>query len=100
MQAAETHAKRVVSGRAALWRPAVTKPLSFRMGWSWNLGTLTYDDNFRSQRRYFRHEFEGRAIRRHYPCIVKATQDLLQRFLDTPNKWQSHLRQYASRHFL
>ncbi|KZP02374.1 cytochrome P450, partial [Athelia psychrophila] len=68
------------------------RSVSDLMGYSWNLACLAYNDNCRAQRRYFHHEFEGRAIQAHYPSITNASHDLLQRFLDAPEKWQSHVR--------
>ena len=63
------------------------------MGWSWNTAMLPYNDEWRAQRRHFHGEFDGRAISKHYTPIIRSTHDLLQRFLDTPEQWQSHIRQ-------
>ncbi|KZP29750.1 cytochrome P450 [Athelia psychrophila] len=65
---------------------------SDRMGWSWTMGVMPANAEWRSQRRHFRQEFDGGEIRRHYPSIISATNDLLKRFIDTPDKWGDHLR--------
>lgn len=68
--------------------------MMFRMGWSWSLALMPTDAAWAAQRRHFREEFDGLAIHRHYPAITSATHDLLKRFLDTPEHWGNHLRQY------
>ncbi|KAF7978447.1 hypothetical protein HWV62_638 [Athelia sp. TMB] len=69
-----------------------TPMMSDLMGWSWNTAMLPYNDEWRAQRRHFHGEFDGRAISKHYPPILRSTQELLQRLLNTPEQWQSHIR--------
>ncbi|KAG6908817.1 hypothetical protein DXG01_003170 [Tephrocybe rancida] len=55
------------------------------MGWGWNVGFMPYGDLWRHHRRLLHQEFHPSAAMRFQPHELKATHNLLRRFLDAPD---------------
>lgn len=54
---------------------------------------MPYGAFWRAHRRLVRQAFEGTARKEHQPHQVKAVHELPGRLLDTPQRWNEHLRQ-------
>ncbi|KAF7977292.1 hypothetical protein HWV62_4259 [Athelia sp. TMB] len=78
--------------RSSIYSDRPATPMMNLMGWSWLLTIMPANAEWRGQRRHFRQEFDGGAIRRHYPAIIDTTHGLLKGFLETPEQWKEHLR--------
>ena len=65
------------------------------MGWGWLLLLMPNNDTWKAQRRLFRQQFDGGAIKAHYPSITNANRGMLQRFLEKPGEWKDHFHQLA-----
>ncbi|KAF7968068.1 hypothetical protein HWV62_32053 [Athelia sp. TMB] len=64
----------------------------FSMGWTWWLLLMPNNSKWKSQRRLFRQQFDGGAIKGHYPSVVRTNRDLLRRFIEQPANWRDHFR--------
>lgn len=53
---------------------------------------MGYGEVWRAHRRPFHQTFEGTAHKQHQPYQVKAVHELLGRLLDSPQRWNEHLR--------
>lgn len=67
------------------------------MGWGWSFAMMPYGDFWRAHRRLFHKEFDGPALKRHHPHQTRVVNNLLRQLLDSPARWNEHLRQYVSR---
>ncbi|KAF8960408.1 cytochrome P450 [Flammula alnicola] len=79
----------IYSGRARM--PMVNE----LMGWSFNFGFAEYGDRWRRSRRLMHHNFHPTASMRFQPHSLKATRNLLNRFLDIPDDVIGNLRHMA-----
>ncbi|KAE9392498.1 cytochrome P450 [Gymnopus androsaceus JB14] len=62
------------------------------MGWSRNLPSMAYGDDWRTGRRLFHQEFSLNASKRFRPHMRVATRELLRRLLDDPENFVKHFR--------
>ncbi|KAF7977291.1 hypothetical protein HWV62_4257 [Athelia sp. TMB] len=60
------------------------------MGWNWLLTLMPPNSQWKSQRRHFRQEFDGGAIKKHLPTVINSTHNLLKHLLETPDRWNEH----------
>ncbi|KZP10610.1 cytochrome P450 [Athelia psychrophila] len=69
--------------------------LSEVMGYGGAFGTMPYGSYWRSHRRLFHSEFEaeGKGAIWHHPHLKRGVSDLLRNLLESPDRWETHLRQ-------
>ncbi|KAJ3560787.1 hypothetical protein NP233_g10605 [Leucocoprinus birnbaumii] len=65
------------------------------MKWSFNVGFMPYGEHWRKHRRFMHELLHPAAATRFYPHELKATHNLLQRFLDEPDNILGNLRYMA-----
>ncbi|KAL0576856.1 hypothetical protein V5O48_005121 [Marasmius crinis-equi] len=65
------------------------------MGWDWNFGFQPYGEKWRRRRRTFLEIFHEKPARQFRPQQLKATRHLLQKLLETPDNFFSHLNHHA-----
>lgn len=70
------------------------------MDWSFAFVVQPYGDRWRTHRRLFHREFQGKNAKRFEPHQTKSTHTLLKRLLESPAAWEGHLRQYVKISFL
>lgn len=65
------------------------------MGYGGAFGTMPYGSYWRSHRRLFHSEFEaeGKGAIWHHPHLKRGVSDLLRNLLESPDRWETHLRQ-------
>ncbi|KAF8960416.1 cytochrome P450 [Flammula alnicola] len=79
----------IYSGRARM--PMINE----LMGWSFNFGFMEYGERWRRNRRLMHHNFHPSAALRFRPHSLKATRNLLNRFLDNADDIIGNLRHMA-----
>ncbi|KAH9927368.1 cytochrome P450 [Amylocystis lapponica] len=72
-------------------RPYMTM-LSELVGFDWHFGSMDYGDQWKDRRKAFYQHFNGPATVANQPIILRHTQELLRRLLDTPEEYRSHIR--------
>ncbi|KAJ7723509.1 cytochrome P450 [Mycena maculata] len=65
------------------------------MGWDFNVAMMKYGDEWRANRRLFNQGFTAKASMKYQPKQVTATHHLLQRFVESPDEFMTHFRQWA-----
>lgn len=63
------------------------------MGWGWALTMRPYGEAWRVRRRLLQTELDVKPAARFRPHQLKACHGLLQDLLDSPERWNKHLRQ-------
>ncbi|TFK25336.1 cytochrome P450 [Coprinopsis marcescibilis] len=84
----------IYSGRA---RMPMIKEL---MGWDYVFGLMDYGSYWRKHRRLMHHSFHPSAARNYEPHIMKATHNLLNRFLKYPHSPVENLRHLVAESIL
>ncbi|KAH9927367.1 cytochrome P450 [Amylocystis lapponica] len=72
-------------------RPSMTM-LNELVGFDWHFAFMDYGDRWRDRRRAFYRHFNPPATVANQPIILRHTQELLCRLLDTPEEYRSHIR--------
>ncbi|KAF7979326.1 hypothetical protein HWV62_42735 [Athelia sp. TMB] len=78
--------------RSAIYSSRPPTQMLHLMGWTWWLLLMPNNSKWKSQRRLFRQQFDGGAIKGHYPSVVRTNRDLLRRFIEQPANWRDHFR--------
>ncbi|KAJ7479154.1 cytochrome P450 [Mycena latifolia] len=79
--------------RSAIYSDRARLPmLTELMGWDFNIGVC----RTRAHRRLFKQGFTARVSLKYRPKQLKATHELLRRFLHAPDDFMDHLRQWAA----
>ncbi|KAL5514193.1 hypothetical protein ACEPAG_2281 [Sanghuangporus baumii] len=65
------------------------------MDFDWNFGLVHYGDQWRKYRRAFVSKYGGTVVQMFNPTQERATALLLERLLETPEKFIDHLRLHA-----
>lgn len=79
----------IYSGRARM--PMINE----LMGWNFNFGFMQYGDRWRKHRRIMHQTFHPSAARQFRPHSLKASRNLIRRFLDNPDDIIGNLRHMA-----
>ncbi|KAK7047634.1 hypothetical protein VNI00_006402 [Paramarasmius palmivorus] len=66
------------------------------MGWDWNFGFQRYGERWRAHRRAFSQNFNTNAAKLFHPHELRATRQLLVRFLEDSEQFRTHLRHHAA----
>ncbi|KAF7369886.1 Cytochrome p450 [Mycena sanguinolenta] len=65
------------------------------VGFHWNLGFMRYGPRWKEHRKVFLQQFQPSEVLLHRPVELQAARQLLQRLLDSPDKYERHLRHMA-----
>jgi len=65
------------------------------VGFHWNLGFMRYGPKWKEHRKVFLQQFRPSEVLLHRPVELEAARVLLQRFLDSPAKYERHFRHMA-----
>ncbi|KAF8143554.1 cytochrome P450 [Mycena galopus ATCC 62051] len=65
------------------------------VGYNWNFGFMPYGPKWKQHRKIFVQQFQPSQMLFHRPLELKAARVLLQRLLETPTKFEQHLRHMA-----
>jgi len=79
----------IYSGRARM--PMINE----LMGWDFNFGFMDYGERWRKHRRLMHQSFHPTAMPQFHPHLLKATRNLLSRFLEKPDNINGNLRNMA-----
>ncbi|KAF8193878.1 cytochrome P450, partial [Mycena galopus ATCC 62051] len=66
------------------------------VGFHWHFGFMRYGPRWKEHRRVLMQQFQPSAVLLHRPVELEATKILLQRFLDSPAKYERHFRHMAA----
>ncbi|KAF9447305.1 putative CyP450 monooxygenase [Macrolepiota fuliginosa MF-IS2] len=79
--------------RSAIYSDRTSFPmLNDLIGWHWNFAFMKYGSEWRRRRRVFNEHFNQSTIRSLYPIHAKHSRLLMQRLLQSPEDFESHLR--------
>ncbi|KAJ7243024.1 cytochrome P450 [Mycena rebaudengoi] len=89
-------ANELLDNRSAIYsdRPVFTM-INDLIGFTWHLGFMPYGQRWKEHRKAFVKEFQPSVVLFHRPLELEAARVLLQRLLDTPDKFEKHLRHMA-----
>ncbi|KAJ6524368.1 cytochrome P450 [Mycena capillaripes] len=79
------------SDRQVPYLPMVTE----LMGWYFNIVFMRYGDEWRTNRRLIKQFFNPKSSKQYRPHAITAARRLLERLLEAPDDFPSHLRQMA-----
>ncbi|KAJ7152095.1 cytochrome P450 [Mycena filopes] len=83
--------------RSAIYSDRPRLPMVMElMGWEFNVGMMKYGEEWRIHRRLFNQGFTGKAAAKYQPKQLSATHQLLRCFLQEPEEFMAHFRQWAS----
>ncbi|KAF7369888.1 Cytochrome p450 [Mycena sanguinolenta] len=68
---------------------------SDRVGFHWNLAFMRYGRRWKEHRKVFLQQFQPSQVLLHRPVELQAARLLLQRLLESPDKYERHLRHMA-----
>lgn len=63
------------------------------MGYSWSTAFMEYGAEWRAHRHFLHQDLHIKAVSKYRPQQIKATNTLLRRLYDSPDRWEDHLRQ-------
>ncbi|KAJ7486669.1 cytochrome P450 [Mycena latifolia] len=86
----------LLEDRSAIYsdRPQFTM-LNDLVGFNWNFGFMRYGPRWKTHRKVFMRQFRPSEVLFHRPSELEAARALLQRLLDSPEKFERHLRHMA-----
>ncbi|KAJ7486676.1 cytochrome P450 [Mycena latifolia] len=86
----------LLEDRSAIYsdRPQFTM-INDLVGWNWHFGFMPYGPRWKTHRKAFMRQFQPSEVLFHRPSELEAAHVLLQRLLDSPEKFERHLRHMA-----
>ncbi|KAF7378396.1 Cytochrome p450 [Mycena sanguinolenta] len=86
----------LLEDRSAIYSSRPTLPmLNDLIGYDWHFGFMPYGPAWKERRKMFAQQFQPSQVHLHRPAELNAARVLLQHLLETPRKYERHLRHMA-----
>ncbi|KZT22705.1 cytochrome P450 [Neolentinus lepideus HHB14362 ss-1] len=86
--------------RASKYSDKPASPMTKLLGWLWALSLMPYGERWRLYRREFHQQFRAEKNRDYLPIIARGANELVCNLLAAPQKFSSHMRNFAGRNIM